>query len=145
MAAFTTITDPIHETVTTCKNAAGPWVPGACTRVPPVVAVVLLVTITVAVITITITIMLTTIMASKAGPRKATYKAMIMVTDPIQITTRELVAGPTIIMISSLMTPLTTTLIYIRAVKMLTSAAMVIVIAKTMTTPKTFTTKSNFM
>ena len=145
MAAFTTITDPIHETVTTCKNAAGPWGPGACTRALPVVAVVLLVTITVAVITITITIMLTTIMASKAGPRKATYKAMIMVTDPIQITTRELVAGPTIIVISSLMTPLTTTLIYIHVVKMLTSAAMVIVIAKTMTTPKTFTTKSNFM
>ena len=56
----------------------------------------LLVPITVAVITITIMLMMITV--SKAGPRKATYKAMIMVIDPIMMLDRPLGVRTTITM-----------------------------------------------
>ena len=96
-----------------------------------------------AVAVITITIMLMMITVSKAGPRKATYKAMIMVIDPIMMTDRPLGVRTTITMISQLMTLSITILIYIRAVKMLTLAmAMVIVVTMIIITLKIFTTIS---
>ena len=94
---------------------------------------------------ITITIMLMMITVSKAGPRKATYKAMIRVIDPIMMLDRPLGVRTTITMISKLMTLSITILIYIRAVKMHTLAmAMVIVVEAAMLiiTPKIFTTMS---
>ena len=87
---------------------------------------VLLVPITVAVITITIMLMMITV--SKAGPRKATYKATITAIDPTMIPDHPGVQAM-ITMISKLTTQSITILIYIRAVKMLTLAmAMVIVV-----------------
>ena len=99
----------------------------------------LLVPITVAVITITIMLMMITV--SKAGPRKATYKATITVIDPTMIPDHPGVQAM-ITMISKLMTQSIIILIHIRAVKMLTLAmAMVIVviiqILKIFTTSKT--------
>ena len=98
----------------------------------------LLVPITVAVITITIMLMMIT--ASKAGPRKVTYKAMITAIDPTMILDPPEVQAM-ITMISKLTTQSITILIYIRAVKMLTLAmAMVIVVIilmKIFTTSKT--------
>ena len=89
---------------------------------------------------ITITIMLMMITVSKAGPRKATYKATITAIDPTMIPDHPGVQAM-ITMISKLTTQSITILIYIRAVKMLTLAmAMVIVVIilmKIFTTSKT--------
>ena len=99
----------------------------------------LLVLITVAVITITIMLMMITV--SKAGPRKATYKATITVIDPTMILDHPGVQAM-ITMISKLMTQSIIIPIYIRAVKMLMLAmamliVVIILILKIFTTSKT--------